>query len=206
MVITRVEEVSKSKVRIYIEGEFAFMINRKELYQLKITEGDMLTPAVYDDIMDNIILRKAKLKALSLLKFMDRTEAELCNKLTEAEFTQDIIDKTITYISSFGYLNDERLASAYVRTRKNSKSKLLIKTELMQKGVDSNIIDSVFEEEYDIDDQEDAEIIAIKKAIAKKTKNPDQLEYEEKQKLIASLYRKGFDISKIKQTLGNFNE
>jgi regulatory protein len=132
---------------------------------------------------------------------MNRTESELRSKLSDAGFTQSIVDKAIQYVDSYGYLNDERLAETYIRTRKNDKSKLAIKMELKQKGVDSKIIDLAFSEEYDTEGEEDPEVVAIKKAVAKKTKSPEEMDYEAKQKLIASLYRKGFDISKIKQVI-----
>ena len=87
------------------------------------------------------------------------------------------------------------------RSRKNTKSKLVIKNELMLKGIDKTLIDAVFLEEYENEEQEDAELVALRKAIAKKIKNSEDLDYEAKQKLTASLYRKGFAVSKIKQVL-----
>jgi regulatory protein len=71
---------------------------------------------------------------------------------------------------------------------------------LIQKGIDKCIIDTVFDDEYG-EEQEDAELAAIRKAVAKKTDTPELLSYEQKQKLIASLYRKGFVIDKIKKII-----
>jgi len=83
----------------------------------------------------------------------------------------------------------------------NTKSKRIIRMQLLQKGVKSELIDMLFLKEYSKEGVEDAEIAAIRKAITKKTKAPDTLTFQEKQKLMASLYRKGFDISKINQVL-----
>ena len=201
MIITRMEELDRYKVNIYLDGEYSFFLSPKDIHQLNLSEGDELPSAFYDSVLEKIVLPKAKLKALSILKFMNRTETELRKKLSDAGYTQDIVDKAIQYVASYGYLDDERLAEAYVRTRKNAKSKLAIKMELLQKGVDSKVIDLAFSEEYNTEGEEDPELVAIKKAVAKKTKEPDEMDYESKQKLIASLYRKGFDISKIKQVL-----
>lgn len=202
MIITRMEVLNKSKVTIYLDGEYAFFLSPKEVHQLDITEGQELSEALYDSILEKMILPKAKLKALSILKFADRTETELRNKLTDAGFIQTVVDKAVQYVAGYGYLNDLRLATAYVRTRKHVKSKLLIKMDLMQKGVDTRVIEQAFMEEYDIDEQEDPELEAIRKAISKKVKSSEAMDYDSKQKLIASLYRKGFDISKIKQIIG----
>jgi len=135
------------------------------------------------------------------LQYMDRTEQELRKKLSEAGYTSLIIDRTLAYVNEYGYLDDERYAAAYVRSKMKSKSKLVIKTMLMQKGINKETIDCIFMIEYGDDEQEDPELIAIKKAVSKKTKTPEDLTSEEKQKLLASLYRKGFDLGKIKQIL-----
>ncbi len=201
MVITKLEKAEKSKVRIYIDEEFAFQLTEKELEKLQLEEGQIILTAQYEKLIEVLIYPKAIDKALSILKFMDRCEQELRLKLSREEYHEDIIDRVIEYVKHYGYLNDERYATSFVKARKNKKSKLMIKNELKQKGVAKDIIHSVFEEEYESEEAEDAEMIAIRKAIAKKSKDPQALSPEDKQKLIASLYRKGFDLSKIKQNL-----
>ncbi len=201
MVITRIDVSDKNKVNIYLDGEYAFFLSPKEVQRLKLTEGGEVSASLYEAVLEDIILPRAKQKALSILKFMDRTELELRDRLSAAGYTQDMVDRAVHYVAGYGYLDDGRLASAYIRARKNTKSKLVIKMELLKKGVDSKIIELALSEEYPADDQEDPEIAAIKKAVAKKVKSLEDMNYEAKQKLIASLYRKGFDISKIKQVL-----
>ncbi len=202
MIITRMEVLGKSKVNIYLDDEYSFFLSPKEVHQLDITEGEEVPASFYDSVIEKIILPKAKFKALSLLKLTDRTETELRNKLSDAGYTQNIVDQAVQYVAGYGYLNDERLASAYVRTRKNAKSKLVIKMDLLQKGVDAKTIELAFLEEYNTDDQEDPELVAIRKVITKKVRSLEDMDFDAKQKLIASLYRKGFDISKIKQVIG----
>jgi regulatory protein len=199
MIITSLEELDKKKVKVYIDGEYAFLLYQKEISHYKLAQEMELSDALYEEIRKSIVLRRAKQKALDILKMQDRTEKELRRKLADAHFTEDIIEEAVAYINSYGYLNDERLAASYVRNRMNIKSKLMIKQELLQKGVDSEVINKVFQEEYGDTQKEDAELTAIKKAVAKKTKDPESLNYEEKQKLIASLYRKGFDLGKIRK-------
>ena len=201
MIITHLEKLEKAKVKVYIEGEYAFLLYQKDIQHFKLAEGEEITQELYAEILEDTVYRRAKQKTMSILKFMDRTEAELRKKLADADLTKDVIDRAVAYVEGFGYINDERFTSAYTRTRKNTKSKLIIKTELIQKGVDKDIIERVFLEEYENQEQEDAELVALRKAIAKKTKTPENMDFGEKQKLIASLYRKGFEISKIKQIL-----
>jgi regulatory protein len=201
MVVTRFEELEQSKVKVYIDEEYAFLLYQKDIKQYKLEEGAVITSENYVKIIEDTVFRRAKQKAVAILKFMNRTEQELRKKLSEAEYTDSIIDRTIAYLYEYGYIDDERYAAAFVRSKMNTKSKLVIKTLLIQKGINKEIINNIFMAEYSDDDKEDPELLAIKRAIAKKTKSLEDLTPEKKQKLLASLYRKGFDLSKIKQIL-----
>jgi len=201
MVITMLEELEQSKVKVYIDEEYAFLLYKKDIKRYKLEEGEVITSKCYEEIIEDTIYRRAKQKAVAVLKFMGRTEQELRRKLVETGYPREVIDRTLSYVSEYGYLNDERYAASYVRTRMNTKSKFVIKTELLHKGINKELINDIFLVEYGDEDREDAELIAIRKLIAKKTKFPENLTFDEKQKLMASLYRKGFATSKIKQIL-----
>ncbi len=200
MLITRLEETVGTKIRVYIDYEFAFLLTHKDIATYKLKEGAAITSSEYDRILEETIYQRALEKALSILKLSDRSEAELRNKLSLAEYPIALINRIIEYVKEYGYLDDKRLASFYTNARRNKKSKLMIRTELQQKGVSRDIIEEVFLEAYGLE-EEDGELIAIRRAIAKKTADPKALPYEDKQKLIASLYRKGFDLGKINQCL-----
>jgi regulatory protein len=203
MIITRLEDKGKSEVKIYLDEEYAFSLSKKEAELYDLAEGKEMTAQIQEAILADIVFPRAKQKALGILKFMDRSEQELRRKLADSGFPMEITDKAISYVSEYGYLNDERFASNYIRLRKNTKSKMVISAELIQKGIKKETIHKILANEYDNEEQEDAELIAIRKAVAKKTNSPGTLSPEEKQKLMASLYRKGFDIGKIKQILSD---
>lgn len=200
MLITHLQGTEGSKVRVYIDENFAFLLTEKELECYGLKEGISLSPAEYERILEETIYRRVLDKALNVLKFADRSEHELRRKLMQAEFPAILIDRAISYVRQYGYLDDKRFASSYIRSRMNKKSRLMIKNELLQKGISEGVLEEAFYETY-AEEEEDAELTAIKKAIARKTMEPEALTYEEKQKLIASLYRRGFDLSKIKQCL-----
>ncbi len=200
MQITRLEGIEGSKVRVYIDESFAFILTERELERYRLREDMVLSIVEYERILEETIYHRVLDKAVNILKFADRSEHELRRKLTQAEFPDALIDRAVSYVKMYGYLDDKRFASAFIRSRMNRKSKLMIKNELMQKGISDEILEEALSEAY-AEEEEDAELTAIKKAIAKKAKEPEALTYEDKQKLIASLYRKGFDLGKIKQCL-----
>ena len=49
---------------------------------------------------------EAKKKAMSLLKYMDRTEWQLRDKLSLKGFSEGAIEEAIEYVKSFHYLDD----------------------------------------------------------------------------------------------------
>ena len=96
-------------------------------------------------------------------------------------------------MKSFGYIDDFRYAKNFIDFRKNEKSKKEIQFKLLQKGVCLELIAVAMEEEYD------GETEALQRALKKrlKGKSISDLTLQEKQKLIASLARKGFSLSEI---------
>lgn len=199
MIVTRLEGLGKGKTKVYIDGEFHFLLYRKDIQIYKLQENEQISEKVYKEIIEDTVLRRAKQKAMAILKYMDRTEQELRQKLKQADYTETIIESAIEYVKKFHYLDDERFAMNYIRFKKNTKSKRQLQTELSQKGIRKEYIDLAFEEEYD--DEE----LAIQKAVAKKTLDIDSLSQEEKMKLASSLYRKGFKMDLIQKYTKIYN-
>lgn len=138
-------------------------------------------------------LRKAKLKALNLLERMDRTEAQLREKLLDAEFEPEVVEQAIGYVKGFGYLDDERYVRNYIEYRRNQKSRRQLEQELQfRKGVPRELIQRVYEEL-----EPDDEKRLIRKQLEKKHYRSSECDEKQRQKLIAALLRKGFHMSDI---------
>lgn len=210
MTITDIVEINvsyrknKTAYKIYIDYDYAFLLYKQDIkeYQLEIGKG--LSSELYDRIIRTTVYRRAKQKAMAILKRMDKTEGELYKKLKEAYYTDDIIEETIKYLKKYNYINDKRYVSNFIRLRKDTLSKLSIKTKLIQKGINKELLEKIIAIEYENEAYDiDPEITAINKAILKKYNNITDLDFKDKQRLIASLYRKGFDLDKIIHCLEN---
>lgn len=195
MIITKLEELEKGKVKVYIDEEYHFLLYQKDIRVKRLKENEVISDYDYNDIVINTVLRRAKQKAFAILKFMDRTEQELVTKLKQSEYTDVIIHSVLAYVKEYHYIDDARYAIAYIRTRKDSKSKRQLQMELKQKGIEKELIENAFHEEYDSED------IAVQKAITKKSKDVSNMTKEEKLKLSSSLYRKGYQLDLIKKYL-----
>ena len=121
MVVTRVEAVTKTKYKVYVDGQFAFILYKGELSRFHIAEDQELSQESYEKIRTEVILKRAKLRAMHLLNDMWRTEAQLREKLTRNEYSADIVEAAISYVKSFGYINDYEYARSFIESRKERK-------------------------------------------------------------------------------------
>ena len=143
------------------------------------------------------LCKKARLKALSLLTDMDRTEAQLRSKLLQKEYPVEVVEDAISYVKSFGYINDINYARRFVETRKMVKSRNEISALLVQKGLGREIIEEALAECYDSKDA----VEAIQYLVQKKHFSPSDSTDAEKKKIYGYLLRKGFHYEDIRKVL-----
>lgn len=199
MIITRVEPLTKTKFRIYIDGEPVFVLYRGELKRFNIAEEEEISELTVEKINKEVILKRAKLRAMHLLEDMDRTEKALRDKLRQGGYPESAIDGAVKYVSSFGYLNDVRFAENFVLSRKDSKSRREIQALLAQKGVPADTAQAVLEQIYG----EDGEQASIRQILRKKRMDPERADEQTLRKIYGYLARKGYRYEDIRQVIQN---
>lgn len=197
MTVTRIEEHTKSKYKIYLNDEFAFVLYKGELRQYKIKEGDVLPDETYQEIIEVVLTKRAKLRTMHLLQSIDRTEADVRRKLKEGLYPESVIDSAIAYVKSYHYIDDARYAGNYIDYRLGSMSRSELKQKLLQKGIDKDIIEEQLNERIEAGDEQEKEL--LRRLMLKKIKEPRVLGYQEKNKLFSYLYRKGFSLGDIER-------
>lgn len=205
MIITGIEPFprGKGRVSVYVDGEFAFALYKGELSAYKVEIGTTLDDDTYNLMLREVLIPRAKKRAMNLLQKMDRTEADVRNKLFDSGYPTEAVDEAIDYLKSFRYIDDRRYASDYFHYKITSKSFKQIRNELSAKGISREIIDDV-ETEYN-NTEVSAEHELIIKLIAKRMRNITVApSYEEKQKLFAYLYNKGFTIADIERAYSDY--
>ena len=200
MKVTGIEPCSKTKYKISLDGKFAFVLYKGELSRFYIREGEELSEETQQKIYSDVLLKRAKLRALHLLSDMDRTENALREKLRLGLYPQEIIDAAVGYVRSFGYLNDARYAENFVRSRQGMKSRREIRAQLLQKGVPSEMIEDAFE----ACGEEGGEADAIRRLLEKKRFDPVCADEREIQRLYGYLARKGFSYETVRQVIQNY--
>ena len=199
MIITRVEPLTKTKFRIYIDGEPVFVLYRGELKRFNIAEEEEISEQTVEKINKDVLLKRAKLRAMHLLEDMDRTEKALRDKLRQGGYPESAIDGAVKYVSSFGYLNDVRFAENFVLSRKDSKSRREIQALLAQKGVPADTAQAVLEQIYG----EDGEQASIRQILRKKRMDPERADEQTLRKIYGYLARKGYRYEDIRQVIQN---
>lgn len=202
MTVTKVEAVTKTKYKVFLDGCFAFNLYKGELSRYGIKEGDSLGEDVYREIFETVIIKRAKLRAMHLLEDMDRTESGLVEKLTLGGYPKAAVEAAVEYVKSFGYLDDLRYAKNFIESKKQSKSRREIYALLCRKGVPKELIQEAFEQFCEPAGEKDA----IEHLIRKKGVNPMQSSQADMQKLYGYLSRKGFCYDDIRQVIQNYEE
>lgn len=197
MIVTKLEPVTKTKFKIYLDEQFAFVLYKGELSRYRIKEGQELSQETIEEIKTEILTKRAKLRAMHLLNHMDRTEEQLRTKLQQDLYPEEIVEMAMQYVKSFGYIGDVGYAKRYIESRQSSKSKLEIKMSLMQKGISKDIVQSALEECYDEQD----EIAAIQRLLEKKRFSVETATDSEIKKMYGYLLRKGFRYEDIRQVI-----
>ena len=107
MRVTKLEELSKSRSKVFIEQEFAFVLYKGELRSYHICEGQEIAQEDYDEIVGKILPKRAKLRAMNLLKSREYTTKQLHDKLKEGCYPEDIIAQALDYGKSMAALGTE---------------------------------------------------------------------------------------------------
>lgn len=200
MIVTEIAELTKSRVRVELDGEFAFVLYKGELRVYGIEKEQEITETAYIEIMTILLPKRAKLRAMNLLKSRSYTTAQLKEKLEAGEYPEKIIEEAIAYVTSFGYVNDNRYAFDFIEYNKETKSKNRIVTDLLKKGISGAVIEEAWDEAVG-NDRQGLEKEQIIRWIEKKHFSLQTATPQEKQKMMAFLYRKGFTIEAIRSVL-----
>lgn len=204
MVITEIKEHNKTKYKIYVDYEFAFVLYKGELHKYKIKQGEEIPEQIYRELTTEVLPKRAKLRAMNLLTKRPYTEQKLREKLEEGLHSPECVDIAISYVKSFGYLDDKTFAMDYISYHMSMQSRRVTEQKLMQKGIDSKIIRECMEE-MDTQLCETAEHEQIRRLFYKKFKGQAPQDCAEKTKMMNFFVRKGYSLSSVKRVLADFS-
>ena len=131
-----------NRVNVFLDGTFAFGLDREVAEREGLTVGDELDAEriarlrVADDVA------KATTAALGLLARRPRAEREVRDRLRQKGYAPGTIDAAIAKLEGWRYLDDADFARYWVENRESNqpRGRRLLEQELRLKGVDRGIV------------------------------------------------------------------
>ena len=191
MLVLKIEQLDKKKSKVMLENGESYILYKSEIYQLNIEEGNEYTDEMEKGVQQ-VLVKRAKKRCLYLLQKMDRTRAQLIDKLKEGGYPLYAIEEAIAYIESFHYIDDIRYAQNYISSGIKTKSRKQLSFELERRGVDSQII------KQELENIEVSEEDILKEQIKKKYGQLDLTIEKNKLKVFRYFCNKGFSYEKVR--------
>lgn len=200
MIVTGVEELSKSRSRVFIDGEFAFVLYKGEFRLYHIALGHEVSQRDYEIICKEVLPKRAKKCAMNLLTKRDYPTSKLRDKLRQYGYPETIVNQALEYVASFHYTDDCRYALDYIRQQQGSRSRLRIENDLQKKGIDRGTIERAWdqwEQEGGIQD----EASMVRELLRKRGFDGKVASPEQRRKEYGFLMRKGFSQECVKDAV-----
>ena len=222
MLLTEIRQEKTNKYVFKTDTGSSFFLTRKELSDLEAlnnikevlggekekTELEFDLPdSAYETISRELVIPRGKRYALSLLSDREYSSKMLMDKLSSTGYSSEHAEIIIDYVKSFHYLDDERYAENYIRSRMQSKSRRHLERKLYEKGISKELSEEIFsklEEENCNESPSDIEKNIIRRELSKKLKSVDPNDHERITKVTASLVRKGFNYSDINESVSDY--
>lgn len=187
MIIREIVPITKQKSRVVTDEEISFILYRGELSRYGLEAGRELPPAIFQEIYSEILVKRAKLRAMHLLSRTDYTEAGLRRKLDQGGYTAGAVEEAVAYVKRWHYLDDVRYARNYLEAVRGRESRRKAEAKLMEKGVSRQILKELAEE-----NGQEPETEMILQLLRKKCARPEAADDAEKRRLYGWLARRGF--------------
>ena len=191
----------RGRIRVTLDDGESFLFPSLKAARLGFAEGKELSEDTYTQIMQS--LQSACMQRCgTLLGARDYSECRLREKLIEAGFPDSIVEEAVGKLQKAGYLDDRRFARSYIRSHIQDRSRLRIVRDLAGKGISETDIEEVFAEFAEEEDLEDAQRQQVMRLLEKRGFDPGEAGYEERQKTMAFLHRKGYPADLIRRMTG----
>lgn len=208
--LTRITTQKKHKNRYNIfldhgQGEvYGFSVDEDVLVKYRLQKNMELDEPTINAMIQTDTLHKSYTLAINYLSYRMRSEKEIRDYLKDKEVDPEHEDEIVTRLKKEKLLDDQEFANSLVRTRVMTASKgpLLLKKELIEKGVQASQAEEAlqfypFAKQYE----------KAMKFAQKKMKNDGRKAYRQQiQNVQQTLMQKGFQGDVIQEVLANLPE
>ena len=201
MYIERIEQLEKGRRRLVFETGERLVLYKGEIRSYDLSEGQDIPKTLYQELLFDVLGKRATKRAMHLLEKQDRTEYQLREKLRQNEYPKEAVEQAIAYVKSYHYIDDLRYATTYISYQQKKKSRQKLKMDLIAKGIEKSVIEQALDEVFDSDEQ-----LKIRQLLEKKHYEPKECDRKEQQKIYQYLMRRGFKSSDILHVMKIWDE
>jgi regulatory protein len=183
-----------NRLNIYIDGEFAFGVERLVAAWLSI--GDEVDRNKIEALLQKDEMERAYLRALRLINIRPRSIWEISTRLEKAGYGESVIVSIIDRLQSSGLVSDPEFARTWVENRCSfrPRSKRILVLELHQKGIADSEIQSA------VSDLDEA-TLALQTAEKYASRCKDMPFDEFRKKMFGYLTRRGFGFGTVAEAI-----
>ena len=189
---------NKIRVNVEIDGKYGFGIDLENLMKWGIKVGVEYSHDQINQMIEKGEYQKVLNKLLSFASLRPRSSFEINQwfnrKKVVISFRQELVNK----LQRLDFLDDAKFAAWWVEQRMQFKPRGIraLKLELLQKGIDREVIDNVLSK-YTLDDTK----VLSELYERSKTKWERLSGEKRKQKVFSYFLRKGFSLEVIKKII-----
>ncbi len=200
-----------SKFKLWLEDGTFICVYISEIREFQLKEKIEANCPIEGDeysLFMQVLCKRARVKAMSLLKDRDRTEGDIRSRLSQNGFPEQVIEDSILYLYHYHYLDDTRFISQYLFQNRGRKSTKQIVQELKQKGISNDNIEQALQLESEfaqIDNSENKEEKAAKMLYEKYCRRKPVEDKKSQQKAAAYLMGKGFSWETVRLVVFDSN-
>ena len=198
-VITSIKpQKNQKRVNIYVDNKFGFGLDLENFVKFHLRVDQELNDEQINKIIKEAEFQKILDKLLKFAMLRPRSKKEITDYLRRKKTPENIKDDLLDRLNNLELINDEAFAKWWVEQRQSfsPKSKRVLNSELLIKGIDREIIKNILEETK-ID-----EVKLAKDLIEKKKYKWEKFETKiKRQKIMQYLAGKGFNWETIEKTI-----
>lgn len=147
MLITAVEPRRKGLSALFLDGEFAVNIDTETLLKSGFKHGREIDDEQLHELILSSENRRAGEKALYLLEHRSHSQKELADKISRVT-TREAAEAAARHMAELGLVNDEEYARNLTADlfRRKGYSASRVRRELLQKGIENELVQRILEE------------------------------------------------------------
>jgi regulatory protein len=193
----RAQHGHHQRVNIFLDGEFALGVSLTTVAREQLAVGHYIDAAQWERLEAAEYADRAVQTAMRYVQTRPRSIAEVRARLRRSDLPAAAIEHAVTRLTELEMLDDAAFARFWVENRNVSRPRgpRALRAELMQKGVDREIIDRTLADTDLMGDEYERALTLARGRLTQYARAPDRATFQ--RRLGGYLQRRGFSSSVI---------